>query len=136
MKKVVRITESDLTNLVKRIINEAPFDRGSIEPIDPTKMSDEEVNKFFGEYEKIKGDYNEFEKSDLRKLLADTEVLLAIAKDYCKNYLYDDRPHQYCSEIPYIEKRVDKYHSEKYSKRISFPEQPILPQLVARRRAR
>jgi hypothetical protein len=138
MKKVVRLSESDLTSLVKKIINEAPFDSdgfGTLSPEQMDKMSDEDWTSHGEKLNKARTDYNDFEKSDLRKLLADTEILLSIAKDYCKNYLYDDQPHQYCRFVPRIEERIKKIHSDKFSKRGSgFPEQPILPQLVARRK--
>ena len=130
---MIRLTASDLNRLVKRIISESPFDMDSIDKITPDD-SDDEMNRKFSDIQSKKSIYDEFEKSDLRKLLADTEILLAIAKDYCKNYLYDDRPHQYCNQLDYIEKRIDKYHSVKYSKRHILPTQPILPSLVARRK--
>jgi hypothetical protein len=136
MKKVVRLSENDLNRLVKRIINEAPFDNSrnpSFGSID--NMSDDEIQDEIKVHNKNRGDYQEFEKSDLYKLLGDTEILLAIARDYCKNYLYDDQPHQYCWVVPRVEERIKKIHSDKFSKRgSSLPEQPILPQLVARRK--
>jgi iron uptake system EfeUOB component EfeO/EfeM len=138
MKKVVRLSESDLTSLVKKIINEAPFDSerfGTLSPEQMDKMSDEDWRSRREELHKALADYDEFEKSDLRELLSDTEKLLSIAKDYCKNYLYDDQPHQYCRFIPRIEERIEKFHSNKFSKRgFVFPEQPINPYLVARRK--
>lgn len=130
MKKVVRITESDLTNLVKRIIKESPFDYDSFEKIPTdTEMSDDEIGSKVGEFKNARKEYDEFEKSDVFKLLFDMEMLLVIAKDYCQNYAYDDRndPHQYCSGIKYIEERMNKFHSDKYSKRTPYQSQPIYP---------
>jgi len=130
MKKVVRLSESDLTSLVKKIINEAPFDFDSYGRIPAdTDMSDEELSSKIGEFQNARKEYEEFEKSDVRKLLFDMEMLLVIAKDYCNNHKYDEvgQPHQYCSGIKYIEDNMNKLHSGKHSKRNPYQSQPIYP---------
>ena len=54
MKKVIRLTESDLTRIIKRVINESkkePF-RSAI-----LKMSKDELKDVYGELE-VKGEYH------------------------------------------------------------------------------
>lgn len=130
MKKVVRLSESDLTSLVTKIINEAPFDFDSYGRIPAdTDMSDKELSSKIGEFKNAHKEYEEFEKSDVRKLLFDMEMLLVIAKDYCNNHKYDEvgQPHQYCRGIKYIEDNMNKFHSGKHSKRNPYQSQPIYP---------
>jgi hypothetical protein len=132
MKKVIRLSENDLNRLVKKIINEAPFDMDSIERLDtnPDKLDfDKKDKEVIDKFKIAKSKYDEFEKSDVRKLLFDMEMLLVIAKDYCNNHKYDEvgQPHQYCSGIKYIEDNMNKFHSGKHSKRNPYQSQPIYP---------
>ena len=128
MKKVVRLSESDLTRLVKRIISEAPFDMDNLEKITPDD-SDDELTRKLSDFRSKRSKYDEFDKSDVKKLLFDMEMLLIIAKDYCNNHKYDEvgQPHQYCSGIKYIEDNMNKFHSSKHSKRTPYQSQPIYP---------
>ena len=128
MKKVVRLSESDLNRLVKRIISEAPFDMDNLEKITPDD-SDDELTRKLSDFGSKRSKYNEFDKSDVKKLLFDMEMLLIIAKDYCNNHKYDEvgQPHQYCSGIKYIEDNMNKFHSSKHSKRTPYQSQPIYP---------
>jgi len=51
MRKIVRLTESDLTRIVKRIIQESELSKSEI-----SKMSKDELKDVYGELE-VKGEY-------------------------------------------------------------------------------
>jgi hypothetical protein len=117
MKKVVRLTESDLTRLVRRIISEAPFDdsRGfekfnfDLNP-DPSYEDMEPVinaNK-----DRLKT-YDEFKQNGIPMEENDIEILMMIAYEYCK----DSRNSWICPQIKKIEKKLDDVHHINFSKR-------------------
>jgi hypothetical protein len=69
MTQIIRLTETDLKRLVKRIINEAPF-----EPI---------IKKGEGHYDnnfEFEGPYSRKDKSDINKMIRDTKEQLENAK--------------------------------------------------------
>jgi len=121
MKKVVRLSENDLNRLVRRIINEAPFDDsrnpsfGSLD--DFGKMSDDEINDKMGQISSNRQKYQEFEKNGIPMNERDVELLLSIAKDYCNSSKTGGRKHYGCAQLGKIEQKIDDVHNSNFSKR-------------------
>jgi len=122
MKKVVRLSESDLTRLVRRIISEAPFDDeqtrnklGGYEGI--TGRSDDENKDILNQHFSNREKYQEFEKNGIPMNERDVELLLSIAKDYCNSQKISGRKHYGCAHLSKIEQKIDDVHNTNFSKR-------------------
>ncbi len=120
MKKVVRLSENDLNRLVKKIINEAPFDDSRTPKFDMSdieRMSDDDISNKIYHINANKQKYSDFEKGGIPMNLDDVEILLAIANDYCNSSKTGGRKHYGCREISRIEQSVNFAHSQNFSKR-------------------
>ena len=116
MKKVVRLSENDLNRLVRRIVNEAPFDDeqtrnklGGYEGIN--SRSDDENKDILNQHFSNREKYQEFEKNGIPMNERDVELLLSIAKDYCNSQKISGRKHYGCAHLSKIEQKIDDVHN-------------------------
>jgi len=116
MKKVVRLTETDLNRLVRRIISETPFDDSRVEKFnfdlnpDP---SDEEIDRVSNDYKDTRKTYNDFTQNGIPMQENDVEFLMMIAREYTK-----DRINSWAlPKLEKIEKRLEDIHYKNFSKR-------------------
>ena len=124
MKKVVRLTESELNRLVKRIVNESPFDMSGLE-----KYTDSDTENDWADTAKFdrvtkgvtdaKNKYKEFQENGIPMKEEDVTSLLYLAKLFCSKSEMSPRLNstRKCRQIDRIEKYVDDIHSQNFSKR-------------------
>lgn len=141
MKKVVRLSESDLNRLIKKAINEAPFDP-QFEPFDSDlayNSSEADFEKYFQDRMKKLNDqkakYDEFIKNGIPIKEDDVHSLLTMSHYFCRGYEkdnpgenrgpYDTRWKAYvateykkhCHKLKDIRTYVDEIHSQNFSRR-------------------
>jgi hypothetical protein len=124
MKKVVRLSENDLNRLVKKIINEAPFDTGSLEKYTDSDFEGDDDNFDKAKFDRVtkgfadaKNKYKEFEKNGLMMKPDDVTLLLSLSMNFCTKADMTQRyPQTKCAKLTRIKSYVDDIMSQNFSK--------------------
>tara|TARA_R110000868_G_scaffold67459_2_gene200227 strand:- start:799 stop:1161 length:363 start_codon:yes stop_codon:yes gene_type:complete len=119
MKKVVRLTENELNRLVKRIVNEAPFDTSGLEKFtDDASYDDKDnVDKLFKTWDDAETKYKEYLKNGIPIKEEDVKLLLSLSMNFCTKADMTQRyPQTKCPKLTRIKSYVDDIMSQNFSK--------------------
>lgn len=125
MKKVIRLTESDLNKIVRRVIKEADIDVSGLEysPDDDESTFETKI-KAYGQRKDIGNKFLEKEEYPISK--SETDILISLAQSYCKTKDWQKDPvSMRCNRLRSIIQKLEDAYKTNFLK----PPAILSPQL-------